>query len=104
MGQAVVVEANYFGLPIEVNVALSFAAGAATFLALILHILGAEFYVSAVVSPLSTLIQNFVLPPVLTFFIIASLDGGRIRSFATGFVPQAARCSDAPSWASWADS
>lgn len=47
MGQMVVVEANYFGLPIEINVALSFAAGASTFLAILLHIFGAELYVSA---------------------------------------------------------
>ncbi|KAJ4415409.1 hypothetical protein N0V82_007348 [Gnomoniopsis sp. IMI 355080] len=44
MSQMVVVEADYFGLPIEINVALSFAAGASAFLALILHILGAELY------------------------------------------------------------
>lgn len=45
MNQMVVVKANYSGLPIEVNVALSFAAGASTMLALLLHVLGAELYV-----------------------------------------------------------
>lgn len=48
ISQVVIVEANYSGLPIEINVALSFAAGASTFLALLLHILGAELYVSAI--------------------------------------------------------
>lgn len=46
MSQMTLVEANYWGLPIEVNVALSFAAGASAFLALIVHIFGAELYVS----------------------------------------------------------
>lgn len=45
MGQTVVVQANYSGLPIEINVALSFAAGASAFAALIVHIFGAELYV-----------------------------------------------------------
>lgn len=44
--QLAVVQANYYGLPIEINVALSFAAGASTFMALLLHIFAAEFYVS----------------------------------------------------------
>ncbi|CAN8096547.1 unnamed protein product [Discula destructiva] len=44
LGQTVMVEANYAGLPIEINVALSFAAGASAFLALIVHIFGAELY------------------------------------------------------------
>lgn len=45
-GQQVLVDANYYGLPIEVNVALSIASGASALLALSLHAVGVEIYVS----------------------------------------------------------
>lgn len=42
----VLVDANYYGLPIEVNVALSMTSGASGLLALFLHAIGVEIYVS----------------------------------------------------------
>lgn len=43
--QTALVVANYFGLPIEINVALSMASGLSAFMALLLHVIGAEIYV-----------------------------------------------------------
>lgn len=45
-GQRTLVEANYHGLPIEINVALSMVSGVSALLALSLHIIGVEIYVS----------------------------------------------------------
>ncbi|ROW12253.1 hypothetical protein VMCG_00161 [Cytospora schulzeri] len=45
-GQQVLVDANYYGLPIEINVALSIASGVSALLSLFLHALGVEIYVS----------------------------------------------------------
>lgn len=45
-GQEVLVTANYRGLPIEINAALSVASGTSASIALLLHIVGAELYVS----------------------------------------------------------
>lgn len=45
-GQVVIVDANYYGLPAEVNVALSVASGACSFLAIFLHTAAVELYVS----------------------------------------------------------
>lgn len=44
--QQVLVRADYYGFPIEINVALSIASGASAFVALILHAIGVELYVS----------------------------------------------------------
>lgn len=44
-GQQVLVDANYYGLPIEVNVALSITSGISAMLALSLHSIGVEIYV-----------------------------------------------------------
>lgn len=44
--QQVLVRADYYGLPIEINVALSIASGASAFAALFLHAIGVEVYVS----------------------------------------------------------
>lgn len=44
--QQVLVRADYYGFPIEVNVALSIASGASAFVALFLHAVGVEVYVS----------------------------------------------------------
>jgi hypothetical protein len=44
--QQVLVRADYYGLPIEINVALSIASGASAFVALFLHAMGVEVYVS----------------------------------------------------------
>jgi uncharacterized membrane protein len=44
--QRVLVRADYYGLPIEINVALSIASGASAFVALFLHAMGVEVYVS----------------------------------------------------------
>lgn len=52
--QTAVVDANYYGLPIEINVALSFASGLCAFLAMVLHTIGVELYVS----PVLTLCQD----------------------------------------------
>lgn len=43
-GQQALVDANYYGLPIEVNVALSIASGASALVALFLHAVGVEIY------------------------------------------------------------
>lgn len=45
-GEVVVVDANYHGLPIEINVALSVVSGLCAFLAMLLHTAGVELYVS----------------------------------------------------------
>ncbi|POS81529.1 hypothetical protein DHEL01_v200046 [Diaporthe helianthi] len=42
--QQVLVRADYYGLPIEINVALSIASGASAFIALFLHAMGVEVY------------------------------------------------------------
>lgn len=42
--QQVLVRANYYGFPIEINVALSIASGASAFVALFLHAMGVEVY------------------------------------------------------------
>lgn len=44
--QTVLVAANYSGLPIEANVALSIVAGPAGWLSLLIHMIGVEVYVS----------------------------------------------------------
>lgn len=44
--QQVLVRADYYGFPTEVNVALSIASGASAFVALFLHAVGVEVYVS----------------------------------------------------------
>lgn len=44
--QQVLVRADYYGLPIEINVAISIVSGASAFVALILHVMGVELYVS----------------------------------------------------------
>lgn len=48
--QQVLVRADYYGFPIEINVALSIASGASAFVALILHATGVEVYVSTLKS------------------------------------------------------
>lgn len=45
-GQMVVVDADYYGLPAEINVALSVASGVCAFLAILLHTAAVELYVS----------------------------------------------------------
>lgn len=45
--QRVSVRADYYGLPIEVNVAISIVSGASAFVALFLHAMGVELYVSS---------------------------------------------------------
>lgn len=45
--QTVIVNADYYGLPMEINVALSLAAGVSAFLALFLHSIAVEIYVSS---------------------------------------------------------
>lgn len=45
-GQQALVGADYHGLPIEVNVALSLVSGISALLALLLHAVGVEIYVS----------------------------------------------------------
>lgn len=45
-GQVVIVDANYYGLPAEINVALSVASGTCAFLAILLHTTAVELYVS----------------------------------------------------------
>lgn len=44
--QQVLVRADYYGLPIEINVAISIVSGASAFVALFLHATGVELYVS----------------------------------------------------------
>lgn len=44
--QQVLVRADYYGLPIEINVAISVVSGASAFVALFLHAMGVELYVS----------------------------------------------------------
>lgn len=44
--QEVLVRADYYGLPIEINVAISIVSGASAFVALFLHAMGVELYVS----------------------------------------------------------
>ncbi|KAF3770256.1 hypothetical protein M406DRAFT_248703 [Cryphonectria parasitica EP155] len=44
LDQTVLVSADYYGLPIEINVALSIASGLSGFLALLVHVIGAEIY------------------------------------------------------------
>lgn len=44
--QQVPVLADYYGLPIEINVAISIVSGASAFVALFLHAIGVELYVS----------------------------------------------------------
>lgn len=44
-GEVVVVDADYYGLPIEINVALSVVSGLCAFLAILLHTAGVELYV-----------------------------------------------------------
>lgn len=46
--QQVLVRANYYGLPIEINVAISIVSGASAFVALFLHAMGVEVYVSTI--------------------------------------------------------
>lgn len=46
LDQQVLVRADYWGLPIEINVAISVASGASAFIALFLHAIGVEVYVS----------------------------------------------------------
>lgn len=46
LDQQVLVRADYYGLPIEINVAISIVSGASAFVALFLHALGVELYVS----------------------------------------------------------
>lgn len=45
--QQALVKADYHGLPIEVNVAISIVSGASAFVALFLHAMGVELYVSS---------------------------------------------------------
>ena len=47
LDQQVLVRANYYGLPIEINVAISIVSGASAFVALFLHAMGVEVYVSS---------------------------------------------------------
>ncbi|KAG6364529.1 hypothetical protein INS49_006130 [Diaporthe citri] len=42
--QQVLVKAEYYGLPIEINVAISIVSGASAFVALFLHAMGVELY------------------------------------------------------------
>lgn len=44
--QQVLVRADYYGFPIEINVAISIVSGASAFFALFLHAMGVELYVS----------------------------------------------------------
>lgn len=45
-GQQALVRADYYGLPIEINVAISIVSGASAFAALFLHAVAVEVYVS----------------------------------------------------------
>lgn len=46
--QQALVRADYYGLPIEINVAISIVSGASAFVALLLHAMGVEVYVSTI--------------------------------------------------------
>lgn len=116
--QMVVVEANYAGLPIEINVALSFAAGASAFLALIVHIFGAELYVSKPsysakggrggslrfwAACARARVCVCMVAQVLTVNAIAPPHARRVRPPPPGLVSQADGRRHAASGACWAD-